>query len=103
MSINHLRRRVREFRISRGWSQQQLADAAGIPRTNVSAIEAGRLVPSTAAALRLAAALQCRVEELFQLADVEPAAPAWAWEPTTPNARFWLADVAGQRLRYPCE
>lgn len=103
MSTNSLRRRVKEHRVSRGWSQQQLADAAGIPRTNVSAIEAGRLVPSTVAALRLAAALQCRVEELFELADAEPAAPAWAWEPTTQNARFWLADVKGRRLRYPCE
>ena len=103
MSTNLLHRRVREFRVSRGWSQQQLADAAGIPRTNVSAIEAGRLVPSTVAALRLATALQCRVEELFLLADAEPTAPAWGWEPTTPNARYWLADVEGQRLRYPCE
>lgn len=96
-------RRIREHRLGRGWSQQQLADAAGIPRANVSAIEAGRLVPSTVIALRLAAALQCRVEELFALAGGEPVATAWAWEPTLSTARFWLADVGGRRLRYPCE
>jgi len=96
-------RRLREYRLGRGWSQQQLADAAGVPRANVSAIEAGRLVPSTVIALRLAAALQCRVEELFALAGEEPPATDWAWEPTSPAARFWLADVGGRRLRFPCE
>src|SRR5690349_7641566 len=96
-------RRLREFRDRRGWSQQQMADAAGIPRANVSAIEAGRLVPSTLIALRLAAALECRVEELFALADAEPPAIDWAWPTPTASGRFWLAEVNGRRLRYPCE
>jgi putative molybdopterin biosynthesis protein len=96
-------RRLQQFRAARGWSQQQLADAAGLPRTNISAIEAGRLVPSTVAALRLAAAFNCRVEDLFQLEEAAPGLASWAWGGVEPSGRYWLADVAGQRLRFPSE
>jgi DNA-binding XRE family transcriptional regulator/molybdate-binding protein len=56
---------VREARKGRGWSQQQLADAAGVSRQLVGAVEAGRHLPAVDAALRLAAALGATVEELF--------------------------------------
>ncbi|HJL14019.1 MAG TPA: substrate-binding domain-containing protein [Sandaracinaceae bacterium LLY-WYZ-13_1] len=56
----------------RGWSQARLARAAGLSRQALSAIEAGRAVPSTAVALRLAEALSVRVDALFWLeADAE--------------------------------
>src|SRR4051794_29327800 len=57
--------RVKSHRLKRGWSQAELAHRAGISRTAVSAIEVNRLVPSVAAALSLANALDCSVEELF--------------------------------------
>jgi transcriptional regulator with XRE-family HTH domain len=47
----NLHNSLRTRRLARGWSQQQLADRAGIARASVSAIEIERLVPSTAAAL----------------------------------------------------
>lgn len=96
-------RRLQQFRAARGWSQQQLADVAGLPRTNISAIEAGRLVPSTVAALKLAAAFHCRVEDLFQLEDAAPGLAPWAWSGVEPSGRYWLADVAGRLLRFPSE
>ncbi|WP_428303854.1 substrate-binding domain-containing protein [Lacipirellula sp.] len=96
-------RRLQQFRAARGWSQQQLADAAGLPRTNISAIEAGRLVPSTVAALRLAAAFNCRVEDLFQLEGSAPAQVEWAWHGGEPAGRYWLAEVGGRTFRYPSE
>ena len=62
----------------RGWSQEELARLSGLSRAGVSAIETGRLIPSAAAALALAAALGCRVEDLFRLHGAEPQQAAWA-------------------------
>jgi molybdate-binding protein/transcriptional regulator with XRE-family HTH domain len=94
---------LRSRRLSRGWSQQQLADRAGIARASVSAIEIERLVPSTAAALSLAAALDCHVEDLFQLPGRALAEPIWSWQRSEQENRFWQADIGGRALRYPYE
>jgi molybdate-binding protein/DNA-binding XRE family transcriptional regulator len=98
-----LKNLIRERRTARGWSQQELAERANIARASVSAIEMDRLVPSAAAALALAAALQCRVEDLFQLVTQADGAPDWAWEPAGVPARYWQADIAGRQWRYPLE
>jgi putative molybdopterin biosynthesis protein len=58
---------VRAWRERLGLSQHELAARAQTSRQTVAAIEAGRTVPSTVLALRLATALGGRVEELFQL------------------------------------
>lgn len=94
------RNRVRDRRVQRGWSQAELAARSGVSRAAVSAVETDRLVPSVAAALGLAKALGCRVEDLFGPAD---AAPEWAWEPRADSPRFWSARVNSRLLRYPCE
>ncbi|MEU9372661.1 helix-turn-helix transcriptional regulator [Streptomyces sp. NPDC048255] len=57
--------RVRERRLGLRWSQEELAAASGVSRQSVAAVESGRQVPSVTAALGLAAALGCSVEELF--------------------------------------
>jgi molybdate-binding protein/DNA-binding XRE family transcriptional regulator len=98
-----LTNRVRACRIARGWSQDELAGKAGISRAGVSAIETNRLVPSTSAALALAAALDCRVEDLFHLASAAAEGPAWAWQPQREPCRYWRATVAGRELFYPTE
>ncbi|HEX7048795.1 MAG TPA: substrate-binding domain-containing protein, partial [Longimicrobiales bacterium] len=104
MSDPRIETRVREARGRRGWSQEMLAARAGISRAAVSAIETGRVVPSTAAALALAAALECRVEELFRLdAARGEDAVTWAWAPGGGAQRFWLAEVGGRLLHYPVE
>jgi molybdate-binding protein/DNA-binding XRE family transcriptional regulator len=88
-----------------GWSQLELARRAGLPRSSVGAIEAGRLTPAVTAALTLAAALECSVEELFGGTGegATPAGPAWAWDPRQDPARYWEAEVGGRRLLYPVE
>ena len=62
-------RALRERRAAAGWSQAALAEAIGVSRQALAAVEAGRSVPSTAIALALGRALGCSVEELFQLPD----------------------------------
>jgi molybdate-binding protein/DNA-binding XRE family transcriptional regulator len=98
-----LRNRLREHRLRRGWSQDELAGRAGVSRAGVSAIEMNRLVPSAAAALSLAKALGCRVEDVFSLADDSRGGGAWAWPPERSPLRYWCAEVAGRVLRYPVE
>lgn len=96
-----LQNSIRKYREERGWSQQELADRAGLSRTGVSAIEAGRLVPSTAAALALAAAFGCRVENLFALSGQDSA--EWAWPPILDSCRYWRAMIGARQLLYPVE
>ena len=91
-------------RKARGWSQNEFAARAGLPRSSVSAIEAGRLTPSVSAALAVAGALECSVEELFgprgKSADDKI---RWAWKPRVESCRYWEAEVGGRRLMYPVE
>lgn len=103
--LPRLENRVRERRERKGWSQDELARRSALSRAGVSAIETGRLVPSAAAALSLAAALECRVEDLFRL-DAPGAAgpaPAWAWPPRREPCRYWKAEVGGRAWLYPAE
>lgn len=95
--------RIREYRQQCGWSQSELAHRAGVSRAAVSAIEMGRLVPSVASALALAAAFQCSVEDLFGPVPSVKVDPEWAWQPPSFPARFWLAEVNGQIWRFPVE
>lgn len=94
---------VGEARRERDWSQQELASRIGVSRAEVSAIENGRLTPSIATALRLAAAFDCPVEELFTLSDSTSVEPTWAWAPKGSEGRYWEARVGKERLRFPTE
>lgn len=95
--------RVGDVRRERGWSQQELASRIGVSRAEVSAIENGRLTPSIATALRLAAALERGVEDLFTLSDPTRIAPSWAWPAPASEGRYWEAGVGRQRLIFPIE
>lgn len=61
---NHLKRRRKQARLS----QNALADKVGVSRQAILAIEAGRNIPSTRLALRIAYALGCGIEDIFRLA-----------------------------------
>jgi putative molybdopterin biosynthesis protein len=94
--------RLKDFRSQRGWSQAELARRAGVSRAAVSAIEIKRLIPSVSAALKLAACLECSVEQLFGAVPTVQS-QEWAWPPTMQQSRFWQAEVGGRLLFYPCE
>ena len=59
------RNRVRSRRVLRELTQAQLAEAIGVSRQTVVAIEAGDYAPSVYLALRLAEVLDDTVEGLF--------------------------------------
>jgi putative transcriptional regulator len=57
--------RLREFRERAGWSQEKLADLAGVTRQTIISVEGGRYVPSLELAFSFAKVFRCRVEDLF--------------------------------------
>jgi putative transcriptional regulator len=65
---NDVRNDVRAVRARRGLTQQDLAEAIGLTRQSIIAIEKGRFVPSVHTALLLARALDMPVGDLFWLA-----------------------------------
>lgn len=102
MSDTRFHSRLREHRHAREWSQAELARRSGLSRASVSAIETGRVVPSTAAALALAETLGVRVERLFALTSDEESVP-WAWEPPADDDRWWWARFGDGLQRFPVE
>lgn len=68
-SVEHFQNHLKAIRIAHDLSQGELAGKAGITRQAISAIESHLYLPTTAVALRLAASLGCRVEDLFSLAE----------------------------------
>ncbi|MDA8140204.1 MAG: helix-turn-helix domain-containing protein [Desulfobacteraceae bacterium] len=95
---------VKQYRVARGWSQEELAEKVRIRRQAVYDIESGRYLPNTAIALRLARLFGCRVEELFveqekpdlqavQVVDGE----------TSPSGRLALGKVRDRLVAFPLQ
>ena len=59
--------RVKELRIALGWTQEQLAQAAGVSRQSINSIERNRYVPSLELALTFARIFSCPTDQIFQL------------------------------------
>lgn len=59
--------RVKELRVERGWTQQQLADAVGVSRQSINSIERNRYVPSLPLALVFARVFACATDQIFKL------------------------------------
>ena len=64
-----MKNRIRVARAEVRMTQQQLADAIGVSRQAINAIESGKFVPSTVLALKMAQIFGKRVEDIFQLED----------------------------------
>ncbi len=63
--------RLEEQRVARDLSRQQLADLVGVHYQTVGYLERGEYSPSLALALKIAAVLGLRVEDLFSLSPFE--------------------------------
>ncbi|HLA64207.1 MAG TPA: helix-turn-helix transcriptional regulator [Rhodothermales bacterium] len=62
-----IQNQIRARRKARGWTQQQLAQAVGVSRQSINAIERDRYVPSLPLALALTRVFGCTTEDLFSL------------------------------------
>jgi putative transcriptional regulator len=62
---------VREHRQGRGISQAALADAVGVSRQTINAIETGRYLPSLPLAFALAGYFGTAIEDLFEPSEGE--------------------------------
>jgi putative transcriptional regulator len=58
---------LKDERARLGLTQAELADRVGVSRKTINTVENGIFVPSTILALKLAAALDRRVEDLFRI------------------------------------
>jgi putative transcriptional regulator len=63
--------RVKELRADLGWTQEQLAQAAGVSRQSINSIERNRYVPSLELALTFARIFACSTDQIFRL-EKEP-------------------------------
>jgi len=59
--------RVKELRVARGWTQEELARAVGVSRQSINSIERERYVPSLQLALTFARVFGCSTEKIFKL------------------------------------
>ena len=64
-----MKNRIRVARAEVRMTQQQLADAIGVSRQTINAIESSRFVPSTVLALKMAQIFEKPVEDIFMLDD----------------------------------
>ena len=60
-----MKNRLKVYRAERDWSQAQLAEALGVSRQTVNAIETGKYDPSLALAFKIAEVFESRIEEVF--------------------------------------
>ncbi|MDQ6894297.1 MAG: helix-turn-helix transcriptional regulator [Acidobacteriota bacterium] len=62
-----IQNRVKELRLARDWTQQQLADAVGVSRQSINSIERDRYVPSLLLALTFARVFKVPADSIFTL------------------------------------
>ena len=67
MANNGITNQIRRMRFENGeMTQQQLADASGVTRQTIIAIESGKYAPSLTLAFKIAVAFGVRLEDVFQ-------------------------------------
>ena len=81
----HLGRNIQTLREARGVTQQQIARIAGVPRATWANLESGAANPTLAVLVKVAGALQVRLEELI--------------EPPRRLGRLYRADALPSRTR----
>jgi XRE family transcriptional regulator, regulator of sulfur utilization len=85
VTAGHLGRNIATLREARGFSQHQISKLAGIPRATWANLESGNANPTLAVLIKVAQALQVRLEELI--------------EPPRRLGRLYKADALPTRTR----
>ena len=65
-NLKKLGANVRQIRLGRGWTQEKLAEMAGIHPVYVSYIEKGSRNPSITKIFQIGVALECTAAEIFR-------------------------------------
>lgn len=60
-----MKSKLKILRAERDWSQAQLAEALGVSRQTVNAIETGKYDPSLPLAFKMAKLFECSIEDIF--------------------------------------
>ncbi|HZH96636.1 MAG TPA: helix-turn-helix transcriptional regulator [Flavisolibacter sp.] len=60
---------IRVERARHNMTQAELAEKVKVARQTIIAIEAGKFVPSTTLAFKIAKILNCKTDEIFELED----------------------------------
>jgi putative transcriptional regulator len=60
-----VKNRLKDLRAGKGWSQGDLADALGVSRQSINALETGKFDPSLPLAFRIARLFGKRIEDIF--------------------------------------
>ena len=61
-----MKNRLKVLRAERDWTQAQLAQALGVSRQTVNAIEKGKFDPSLPLAFKAARLFKLKIEDIFQ-------------------------------------
>ena len=64
-ALEGMKNRLKVLRAERDWNQQNLADALGVSRQSVNAIETGKYDPSLPLAFRIADVFDLPIEAIF--------------------------------------
>ncbi len=62
-----IQNRIKVARVEKGYTQQELADLAGVTRQTIGLIEAGKYNPTIVLCLNLAKVLNKKLDDLFWL------------------------------------
>lgn len=66
MTNAHIHSKLKEFRLTAGLTQEQLADKLGVTRQTINAIEQSKYQPSLSLAWECAKLFKVKIEDLFQ-------------------------------------
>ncbi len=95
---------VKQYRLIKKWSQEELAEKINVRRQAIYDIETGRYLPNTAIALRLARLFGCRVEDLFALQEASDTQPVHVINGNPgPSTRLALGRVRDRLVGFPLQ
>jgi len=87
------------FRERKGWSQELLAEKAGISKNTVSDVESGHKFVRADTLVGLAMALETKVYELFKTSDVLPDKPIDILEKYGEEVREALVEIGNAYIK----